>query len=173
MSSELHAPLCETCLSPYRAKGHAGAGRGISLALPGAVNLVEVLIASSLLAAVCTTLPVAFASALRTSVAAGETTVAVVLAAQKIEELRSFSFPASGAFESSELLDAAGHVVTGPQPSPAFRRMWRTEPLGAAAGETVVIAVAVGPIRHSASMRLDAATAGVTRLVTLRTRTAT
>jgi hypothetical protein len=137
------------------------------------VNLVEVLIASSLLAAVCTTLPVAFASAIRTSVAAGETTVAVVLAAQKVEELRSSPFPASGAFESSELLDAAGQVVIGPRPAPAFRRMWRTEPLGAAPGQTVVITVVVGPIRQSASMRLDAATAGVTRLVTLRTRTAT
>jgi hypothetical protein len=106
-------------------------------------------------------------------VAAGETTVAVVLAAQKVEELRSSPFPASGAFESSELLDAAGQAVAGPRPAPAFRRMWRTEPLGTLLGQTVVITVVVGPIRQSASMRLDAATAGVTRLVTLRTRTAT
>ena len=173
MSPELHTPLCEGCLSPYRAKGHAGAGRGTSLALSAVVNLVEVLIASSLLAAVCTALPVAFTSAIRTSVAAGETTVAVVLAAQKVEELRSSPFPASGAFEASELLDAAGQVIIGPRPLPAFRRMWRTEPLGTAPGQTVVITVVVGPIRYSASMRLDAATAGVTRLVTLRTRTAT
>ena len=153
--------------------GHAGAGRGISLALPCVVNLVEVLIASSLLAAVCTTLPVAFASAVRTSVAAGETTFAVVLAAQKVEELRSSAFPASGPFESSELLDAAGRVVISPRSAPAFRRMWRTEPLGTSPGQTVVITVVVGPIRQSASMRLNAATAGATRLVTLRTRTAT
>jgi len=145
---------------------------GHSPCLLGGVHLLEVLIAAGLLAAVCASLPVAFAGAVRANLAAGEATRTVVLAAQKVEELRSEPFPAPGAFESSDLLDAAGRMVDAPRSSPAFQRMWRTEPLAVAPDRTVVITVLVAPYDRSARLRFDAPSRGATRLVTLRTRKA-
>ena len=130
---------------------------------------MDVLIAASVLAAVCASLPAAFAGAARANLAAGETTRAVVLAAQKVEELRSGPFPAPGSIESSDLLDGSGRVV---DESPAFRRIWRTEPLAAAPDQTVVITVVVAPFHRSLRMSLDDSAGGATRLVTLRSRKA-
>jgi len=151
---------------------HAGAGPGIRLASCVAVHLVEVLIAASVLAAVCASLPAAFAGAVRAHLAAGETTRTVVLAAQKIEELRSEPFPPPGLIESSDLLHATGHVVDTPRPTPAFQRIWRTEPLTDAHDQTVVITVVVAPYHRSSRLSIDSPAGGATRLVTLRTRKA-
>lgn len=141
------------------------------------MHLVEALIAASLLAAVCVSLPPAFAGAVRANLAAGDATWTVVLAAQKVEELRSLPFPALQAGEFQDLLDARGRPVDAPPRIPAFIRTWRMEPLATAPDQTVVITVVVSPYRQTAGNGGRAATpdaaAGATRLVTLRTRKAT
>jgi hypothetical protein len=136
------------------------------------MHLVEVLIASGLLAAVCVSLPHAFVSAVRANLAAADVTWTAVLAAQKVEELRSQPFPEPGVLDLHDLLDARGHPVDGPQ-RPVYIRTWRTEPFAAAPDQTIVITVVVSPYRYAAGNRGEAATAGATRLVTLRTRKAT
>ena len=136
------------------------------------MRLVEVLIAAGLLATVCVSLPHAFASAIRANIAAGEVTWTVVLAAQKVEELRSQPFPVPGVEASRDLLDAQGRPVEGPWAAPAYLRTWRTEPLPSAPDQTIVITVVVSPYRHAGQDAGDVATPGATRLVTLRTRKA-
>jgi Tfp pilus assembly protein PilV len=136
------------------------------------MHLVEVLIAASLLAAVCLSLPPAFAAAARANLAAADVTWTAVLAAQKVEELRSVPFPPPAVVESSELLDAAGRIVDDPRARPVFNRSWRTEPLASAGDQTVVITVLVSPYRRSELAGVDGRTAGATRLVTLRSRKA-
>lgn len=172
MLPELHTPSCEGCVSPYRSGDHAGAGTGIPLASWSGVHLVEVLIASSLLAAVCTSLPAAFAAAAAAGLAAGQTTVAVILAAQKVEEFRAAPFAAAGPFDGSDLLDAAGRVVEGPSSAPAFRRVWRTEWVPASSAQTLVITVLVAPYTTRSPLLLDTPPRGAARLVTVRTRKA-
>ena len=136
-----------------------------------AVHLVEAVIAASLLAAVCVSLPHAFAAAVRANRAAADVTWTVVLAAQKVEELRSQPFPEpAGTGEFSDVLDAEGRAVEGPSQVPAYSRTWRTEPLPAAPDRAIVITVVVSPSRHASDS--DEASPGATRLVTLRTRKA-
>jgi hypothetical protein len=145
--------------------------------LNGRVHLVEAFIAASLLAAVCVSLPRAFAGAVEANLAAGDATWTVVLAAQKVEELRSRPVPDLAALESHELLDDRGRLVDVPRRVPAYIRTWRTEPFAAAPDQTVVITVVVAPYRYAAGKGGDAAALvtarGATRLVTLRTRKAT
>ena len=109
----LHALRCERCLSPYRSIDRAGPVCGTLLATGAGVHLVEVLIAASLLAGVCLSLPTAFVGAVRANRAAGEATWTTVLAAQKVEELRSGPFPPAAVLESSDLLGEAGEPVDG------------------------------------------------------------
>lgn len=139
------------------------------------MHLVEVLIASSLLAVVCASLPAAFAAAAGAGLAAGQTTLAVTLAAQKIEELRSAPFETAGPLDASDLLDASGRVVDGLPfaPAPAFRRVWRSEWVPASSAETLVITVLVAPYTRRSPLLLDTPPRGAARLVTLRTRKAT
>jgi hypothetical protein len=134
------------------------------------VHLVEVLIASSLLAAVCASLPAAFAAAAGAGHAAGQTTFAVILAAQKVEELRSGPFAVAGPLESSDVIDASGRVVDSPQSRPVFRRLWRTDVLAASPDQTLVITVLVAPYRTRPPALLATPPPGAARLVTLRTR---
>ena len=134
------------------------------------MHLIEVLIASSLLAAVCASLPAAFAAAAGAGQMAGQTTFAVILAAQKIEELRSWPFAAAGPLESSDLIDGAGHVVDSPRSQPAFRRLWRTESLTPSPGPTLVITVLVVPYSSRPPVLLATPPRGAARLVSLRTR---
>jgi len=168
----LHVLRCESRLSPYRSIDRAGTASGTLLATGTGVHLVEVLIAASLLAGICLSLPTAFVGAIRANRAAGEATWTTVLAAQKVEELRSEPFPPAVAVESSELLDEAGEPVDGSSSTPAFGRVWRTEPLAFAPDNAVVITVLVAPYRRAALTGVDERPPGATRLVTLRTRKA-
>ena len=140
------------------------------------MHLVEALIGASLLAAVCVSLPHAFAGAVKANLAAGDATWTVVLAAQKVEELRSQPFPESGAPESYDLLDDRGRPIDAPRRIPAYIRTWRAEPFAAAPDQTIVVTVVVSPYRHVAGNGGDAparvTSRGATRLVTLRTRKA-
>jgi hypothetical protein len=133
---------------------------------------MDVLIAAGVLAGVCASLPAAFAGAVRANLAAWETTRTVVLAAQKVEELRSSPFLTAGAVEATDLLDSSGRVVNAPGSTAAFHRSWRTEPLAGTSDQTVVITVLVAPYQRSARLSVDTPAPGATRLVTLRTRKA-
>jgi hypothetical protein len=145
---------------------------GIPLAVMNGMHLVEVLIASSVLAAVCASLPAAFAAAASAGLAAGQTTYAITLAAQKVEELRSAPFAAAGPLEASDVIDAAGRVVDGLPSAPAFRRVWRTEWAPALPDQTLVITVLVVPYTMRPPLLMATAPRGAARLVTLRTRKA-
>ena len=128
--------------------------------------------AAGLLATVCVSLPHAFVSAVRANLAAADVTWTAVLAAQKVEELRSQPFPQPAVLELHDLLDARGRPVAGPQQPVAYIRLWRTEPFAASPDRTIVITVVVSPYRYLAGDGGEAAAAGATRLVTLRTRKA-
>ena len=136
------------------------------------MHLLEVLIAAALLATVLVSLPPAFASTVRANAAAADTTWTVTLAAQKVEELRSGPFPASGIDESFDFLDDRGRVVGTSGTLPAYVRTWRADPLPLARDRTIVIIVTASPYRDSASGGFDEAIPGAARLVTLRTRKA-
>jgi hypothetical protein len=133
---------------------------------------MDVLIAAGVLAAVCASLPAAFAGAVRANLAAWESTRTVVLAAQKVEELRSSPFLTAGTVEATDLLDSSGRVVNDPGSTAAFHRSWRIEPLAGTSDQTVVITVLVAPYQRSARLSVDTPARGATRLVTLRTRKA-
>ncbi len=134
------------------------------------MHLLDVLVAASLLATVCVSLPVAFAGAARSNLAAADTTWTTVLAAEKVEQLRSEPLSEPTTLESFDLLDAKGRPVDGTGSVPAYRRVWRLEPLVWAPDQTVVITVVVAPYRRSTTYDVDARMSGATRLVTLRTR---
>ena len=145
---------------------------GIPLASVKGVHLVEVLIASSVLAAVCASLPAAFVAATSAGVAAGQTTAAVILASQKVEELRSAPFATAGPLDASDLIDAAGRVVDSSSAAPAFRRVWRTEWAPAWPDQALVITVLVVPYTIRPPLLLGTPPRGAARLVTMRTKKA-
>ena len=139
-------------------------------------SLVEVLIATGLLATAIASLAHLFALATHANLAAGEVTWATVLAAQKIEELRAEPFPEQPVDQSIEYLDSRGDRLdaTASAGRRAYTRRWWIEPLPSASDDTVAITVGVSRYRRGddgtpgAGGRLR----GVARVVTLRTRRA-
>jgi prepilin-type N-terminal cleavage/methylation domain-containing protein len=129
-------------------------------------SLVEVLISMTLFAVAMLSLPQLFASAARASLEAGRVTMGTLLAAQKIEELRSGPFPRSSA-SGVELLDSTGATDPVSGSGPAFVRTWSVEPLPSALRTTIAIRVAVSPYRggHPVTAIPESA-----RLVTLWSR---
>jgi Tfp pilus assembly protein PilV len=103
--------------------------------------LLEALVASTLLVVGVWSLVQIFTLAVRADVTAHRLTVASVLAAQKIEELRSSPWGVSA--EGVERIEE-------------FTRRWSVTPLGVDPSATAVIQVSVTP--------------GAVRLITLRTR---
>ncbi|MBI4888901.1 MAG: hypothetical protein HY824_17510 [Acidobacteria bacterium] len=114
----------------------------------GGSSLVEVLLATLLLATSLAALAQMLVLGIRATAEAHETTHAVALASQKIEELRAAPFPAPVA----DATDAVG----------AFDRRWTVASLPGDSPDGVVIAVTV--IRRGAASRHSV------RLVTVRTR---
>jgi Tfp pilus assembly protein PilV len=102
--------------------------------------LLEALVASTLLVVGVLSLAQIFILAARADVTAHRLTVASVLAAQKIEELRSTPWGASDGIDRIE----------------EFTRQWSVTPLGIDPSSTSVIQVSVTP--------------GAVRLITLRAR---
>ncbi|MBI2828254.1 MAG: hypothetical protein HYX77_03135 [Acidobacteria bacterium] len=136
-------------------------------------SLVEVLIATGLLATAIAWLPYLFAVATRANLDAGDTTWATVLAAQKIEELRAGPFPESLAAQSVDYLDSGGNPLDGfGSTQRAYTRRWWIEPLPSAPDSTIAITVVVSRYRRSDESTHGAAVRGrdAARLVTLRTR---
>ena len=142
---------------------------------PHGFSLVEVLIATGLLATVIASLPHLFAVAIRANLDAGDTTWATVLAARKIEELRAEPFPEPFVDRSVDHLDSGGHRLDDPGSTRwAYTRRWWIEPLSSAPGNTDVITVVVSRYRSGDGDAFDAEVHGraAVRLVTLRTRKA-
>ena len=123
-------------------------------------SLVEVLVASSLLAVAIAGVAPLFATASRANVAARNATYAAVLAAQKIEEIRAAAFPDPTDGEMTEYVDPDG-ASTEDSDQAAYQRRWTIRSLPNHSAEMVVISVAV-------SQR--AAARNLVRLVTIRTR---
>ena len=111
-------------------------------------SLVEVLVASTILATGIASLAHLFLLAAVTTTAAGQQTRGAVLAAQKVEELRSAPWG----------LASAGQDQVG-----AFTRSWFVDPFAQDPAGTVVIQVVVD--RRGGSM------SGRVVLITLQTRT--
>lgn len=126
-------------------------------------SLIEVLVASAVLATAIAGLVPLFLVAARANIDARDATYAAVLAAQKIEELRAAPFSAAAAGEFAEYLDPRGVLLDAAagRRRAAYRRGWTIAPLPAHPLDAVVITVAVS--------RLHAANSGV-RLLTIRTR---
>lgn len=120
-------------------------GRMRSTPVPaaGGFSLVEALLAASVLAVGVLSLAHLFIVATRANASAARTSVAAIMAAQKVEELR-----ARHTFGADDGVDQAGE----------FTRRWTVTPYAADPANTVLIDVRVTP--------------GGVRLVTLRTRRA-
>lgn len=114
------------------------------------LSLVEVLVASSLLVTGVAALVHLFVIASRATVEARDTTVAAILAAQKMEELRSAAFPGGPAGEAVEYLSG-------------FVRRSTIEPLPSDPVNAVVITVDVS---RPSGPRV------ASRLITIRAREA-
>jgi hypothetical protein len=134
--------------------------------------LVEVLISTLLFAVALLSLPQLFAIAAGANRAAGHATAATLLAAQKIEELRSAPFPGSLAAHGVEFLDTRGEQVEPFGSIPVYTRSWWIEPLPSAKGETMAIAVVISAYRRADDRTAASTGPELARVVTLRGRKA-
>ena len=108
-------------------------------------SLVEVLVACGILATGVLAFAVLLARSIPVNIAAGHTSKATVLAAQKVEELRT----ASDSTDSVEYIDRSGTVVGvgGDPPRGAiYIRRWTSAPLSGTTVGTRIITVSVAPI---------------------------
>ena len=125
-------------------------------------SLLEVLIASSILTVGLVSLAQLLAVAVTANAAAGRATYAALLAAQKIEDLRSTTWESleGNTGEFVEYLDRAGRTLEGARASAVYTRRWSVAPLSADPKNTRVVQVLV----HTPH--------GDMRIATARTRTA-
>ena len=125
-------------------------------------SLLEVLIASSILTVGLVSLAQLLAMEVATNAAAGQTTYAALLAAQKMEDLRAANWESleGSAGEFVDYIDRAGRSFEGTPAIAEFTRRWSVDPLPADPKNTLLIQVIVRTRR------------GDTRIVGLRTRTA-
>jgi hypothetical protein len=137
----------------------------------GGFTLLEVLIATTLLFVAVAALAGLSLMATRANVNAKTTTMAALLAAQKIEQLRALPWGDAALVPSAEgysdFLDAAG-VSLGGGPSPhgsVYERQWSIQPLPSNPANALVIHVSVTRVGGRAT---DGAS-----LTTVRTRTGT
>jgi Tfp pilus assembly protein PilV len=138
------------------------------------ISLVEVLISTTLLAGALVSLPHVFAMTARAALEAGHVTVATLLAAQKVEEIRSGPLPPSSA-SGVELLDAHGADVEASGSTPVYTRTWWTEPLESTPSSAPAVTIAIGVsvsryVRTEVNGR-DPAGGESARIITLRTGT--
>ncbi len=138
-------------------------------------SLVEVLIATGLLVTAIASIALLFALATRANLDAGDTTWATVLAAQKIEELRTEPFPDRLTDQSVDYLDTSGETLdaTASAGRRAYTRRWWIAPLPSAS-DTVAVTVVVSRYRHGDGSLPDSGgrLGSAARVVTLRTRRA-
>ena len=131
-----------------------------SLRAEGGFSLIEVLVAAAILAVGILSLAQLLAMTVSANAAAGRTTDATVLAAQKLEDLRAepWSVLEANIGESADSLDRSGGSIDAFSAA-AFRRRWFIEPWFGDPAHTLVIRVIVTTAREEAAT------------VTVRTRT--
>jgi type II secretory pathway pseudopilin PulG len=125
------------------------------------LSLVEVLVSTCIVIVSIAGVANLFVVATRASVEARHATFGVVLAAQKMEELRAASLQAE-AVDVVEFVDGQGAVLLGDSGSPraVYERRWTIDPFGAGTG-LVVITITV-------RRRAGSAATGEIRLTTLQ-----
>lgn len=123
-------------------------------------SLIEVLVAAAILAVGLLSLAQLLAMTVSANAAAGRTTDATVLAAQKLEDLRAepWSVLEANIGEFADSLDRSGGSIDASSAA-AFRRRWFVEPWFGDPAHTLVIRVIVTTAREEAAT------------VTVRTRT--
>ena len=143
-------------------------------------SLLEVLFATTILTAAVLTLSQLMAAATHANASARTSSLATLLAAQKMEQLRarSWAFDASGAAVSdidaggaldrdvdgfADWLDATGRGVLRADAA-TFIRRWSVAPLPSHVDTLVLQVVVIGPEGRTRTGRADA------RLVTVKTR---
>jgi type II secretory pathway pseudopilin PulG len=149
------------------------------IASAAGTSLVEVIVATALLATSLVAVAQLFAVAIGSTIASHTTTVTTALAAQKLEQLRSdtgLTRSPSNALEE----DTPGHVdyvdawgsasdERGPPDGARYVRRWSVEPLPADPENTLILQVRVARVGRPASReRLP----GEAWLVTVRTKVA-
>jgi type II secretory pathway pseudopilin PulG len=172
---------------------------GMSIALRGfgdevGFTLVEVMVASLLLALSIVAVAELFAISIRNTAIAGNSAFTAILAAQKMEQLRAltWAFDAQGAPVSDsalmsltpdtllqdtsgyvDYLDAAGRPLGGSgtlPPGAVYVRRWSIDPLASNPDTTLVIQVLVRRVRGSDPARSFVTSPEEARLMTVRTR---
>jgi type II secretory pathway pseudopilin PulG len=149
------------------------------LASAEGTSLVEVIVATALLAASLAAVAQLFAVAIASNIASQTATSTTTLAAQKLEQLRTdnaLTGSPSGALEEDtpgyvDYVDAWGNASNDrTRPAAAlYVRRWSVEPSPADPGNTVILQVRVARTGHPSSReRLP----GEVRLVTMRTKVA-
>jgi prepilin-type N-terminal cleavage/methylation domain-containing protein len=123
-------------------------------------SLIEVLVAAAILAVGLLSLAQLLAMTVSANAAAGRTTYAAALAAQKLEDLRAepWSVLEANIGESADFLDRSGSSIDASSTA-AFRRRWFVEPWFGDPAHTLVIRVIVTTAREEAAT------------ITVRTRT--
>ena len=125
-------------------------------------SLLDVLVASAILAVGLLSLAQLLAMTVAANASARRATYAVLLAAQKIEDLHAvpWEWLEGNTGESADVLDRAGTTLQGPPGAAAYTRRWSVDPLPVDPTNTLVIQVIVGTPRDEA------------RIASVRTRTA-
>jgi len=103
-------------------------------------SLVEAIVAALILAAGVTAMAQLFSIAIASNVRARDRTVAMILAQQKIEELRTSNLSASSS-ESVEHLNGSGAIVgrdSAPPAQAVYTRRWSVEPVTSGAEAAIV-----------------------------------
>ena len=169
-----------------RARGRGWTGRRRRQPYPpqsGGFSLIEVLVATALLVTAVASLAQLLALATRANAAAGDMTVATVLAAQKVEELRAAPLQDLRGVQAIDYVDSRGQTLGGAVPTRGrvYRRRWwvaahRAGAAPAASGLTVAVIVAVSGYRQGDGRLAgptgpagDQAPEEIVRIVTLRT----
>ena len=124
-------------------------------------TLLEVLVASAILAVALMSLAQLLGAEVAANAAAGETTIAALLAAQKMEDLRAEPWEslAETSIESADYFDSSGRAIAGIRKSAPIERRWSVGPAVFDPEDTLVLRVEVRTAH------------GQTRLVGVRTRT--
>jgi Tfp pilus assembly protein PilV len=123
-------------------------------------TLLEVLIATGLMATSVISLAHLFVLATQAHLGSRAMTFGTLLASQKIEQLRSAAF-SGGPAQGEDAVDGYGQLLEGGAVVPAFRRTWTVTPLPSHPSQAVVVTVVV-------SSATDANRA--VRLTTIRSR---
>ena len=157
--------------------------RWVGVRLDGGFSLVEVMIATALLATSLTALAELFAISVSNNTVARNGTFTAVLAAQKMEQLRGITDLAPSTVNTLQAntdgyvdyLDPSGNTLGGGAVIPnntAYIRRWYIEPLATSPNDTLVLQVLVTRRRTRGAAEAGSVVRAPeeARLITLKTR---